>query len=98
MTDPHATIRDEVFGRVFNGPGESEPAVRNAVAENVSVPSDLQSLVHKIHAHASQVTDDDVARVQAQYGDDQLFEIIVSAAVGASRDRLVRALAALENA
>ena len=98
MTDPHATIRDEVFRRVFDGPGESEPAVRNAVAENVSVPSDLGPLVHKIHAHAYQVTDDDVARLQAQYGDDQLFEIIVSAAVGAARQRLLPALAALEDA
>jgi|SRR5215510_2108841 len=98
MTDPHATIRDDVFRRVFGGPGESEPALRQAVAENVSVPPDLERLVTKIHAHAYQVTDDDVARVQAQYGDDALFEIIVSAAVGASRKQLLPALAALEEA
>ena|SRR5215831_18254928 len=98
MTDPHATIRDEVFRRVFDGPGESEPLVRRDVAENVSVPSNLQPLVNKIHEHAYQVTDDDVARIQAAYGDDRLFEIIVSAAVGAARKRLLPALAALEDA
>jgi len=98
MTDPHAAMRDEVFRRVLGGPGESEPALRQAVAEDVSVPPDLQRLVTKIHAHAYQVTDDDVAQVQAQYGDDKLFEIIVSAAVGASRKRLLLALAALEEA
>lgn len=98
MTDPHATIRDDVFRRVFDGPGESEPAVRRAAAENRSVPPDLQPLVDKIHAHAYQVTDDDIARVRAQYSDDTLFEIIVSAAVGASRNRLLPALAALEEA
>jgi hypothetical protein len=98
MTDPHATIRDEVFRRVFEGPGESETALRKAVAENESVPSDLQALIDKIHTHAYQVTDDDVARVQARYGDDSSFEIIVSAAVGASCKRLLPALAALEDA
>jgi len=98
MTDPHATIRDDVLRLVLSGPGESEPALRQAVAENVSVPRDLQLLISKIHAHAYQVTDDDVARVQAEYGDDKLFEIIVSAAVGASRKQLLPALAALEEA
>ena len=98
MTDPHATIRDEVFRRVLSGPGESEPALRQAVAENVSVPPDLQRLITKIHNHAYQVTDDDVARVQAQHGDDKVFELIVSAAVGASRKRLLLALTALEEA
>ena len=98
MSDPHASIRDDVFRRVLSGPGESEPALRQAVAENASVPPELQLLIAKIHAHAYQVTDDDVARLQAQYGDDQLFEIIVSAAVGAARQRLLPALAALEDA
>src|SRR5215475_13439110 len=98
MTDPHATIRDDVFRRVLSGPGESEPALRQAVAENVSVPPDLQRLITKIHNHAYQVTDDDVARVQAQHGDDKVFELIVSAAVGASRKRLLLALTALEEA
>ena len=98
MNDPHATIRDEVFRRVFDGPGESEPALRKAAAENVSVPPDLQQLVDTIHAHAYQVTDDDVARVRARYGDDELFEIVVSAALGASRKRLLPALSALEEA
>jgi hypothetical protein len=44
------------------------------------------------------VTDDDIARVQSKYGDDQLFEIIVSAALGASRNRLLAGLTALEHA
>jgi hypothetical protein len=98
VNDPHATIRDEVFRRVFDGPGESEPLIRRAAAENVSVPPDLQPLVDKVHAHAYRVTDDDVARLRAHHGDDQLFEIIVSAALGASRKRLLAGLAALEEA
>jgi hypothetical protein len=98
MNDPHAAIRDNVFHQVFEGPAETESALRRSVAENVAVPPDLQALVDKIHAHAYRVTDDDVARAQAVYGDDKLFEVIVAAALGASRQRLAAGLAALEDA
>jgi hypothetical protein len=96
--DPHAAIRDRVFHTVFEGPGESDPTVRRAVADGEAVPDDLQVLVDKIHRHAYKVTDEDVARLRATYSDDQLFEIVVSAAVGASRIRLAAGLAALEQA
>ena len=44
------------------------------------------------------MTDDDVARLRAKYPDDQLFEIIVSAALGASLSRLRAGLQALDEA
>ena len=97
-TDPHAAIRDRVFRSVFEGPGDSEPALRQAVAEGKNVPPELAALVDKIHRHAYKVTDDDLARLRATYTEDQLFEIVVSAALGASRQRLFAGLAALENA
>ena len=96
--DPYAGLREQVLNTVLRGPGESDPAVRAAAAEGDGVPADLQPLVTKIHEHAYRVTDDDVARAQAKYGDDQMFEIIVSAALGASRNRLHAGLEALENA
>ncbi|MFL5464737.1 MAG: hypothetical protein ACJ79B_04810 [Gemmatimonadaceae bacterium] len=98
ISDPHAGLRDRVLDGVLEGPGHSDPAVREAVAEGTGAPSDLQPLVEKIHRHAYKVTDDDVARAQAIYGDDQLFEIIVSAALGASRKRLLAGLKALNEA
>jgi hypothetical protein len=72
--------------------------VRRAAADGAGVPADLQTLVDKIHRHAYRVTDDDVARARAVYGDDALFEIIVSAALGASRRRLLTGLEALDRA
>ena len=98
ITDPHALLRDRVLRSVLEGPGESDPAIRKAAAEGSGVPADLQPLIEKVHAHAYKVTDEDVARVQPQYGDDRLFEIIVSAALGASRKRLLRGLDALDKA
>lgn len=96
--DPHAALRDRVLTRVLHGPGDSDPAVRVAAAERADVPEDLRTLVDRIHDHAYRVTDDDVARVQALYGDDRTFEIIVSAALGAARHRLLAGLQALEQA
>lgn len=98
MDDPHAALRDAVLQQVLNGPGESAPALRNAAANGSGLPADLQPLVTKIHAHAYKVTDDDMARAQRTYGDDRLFEVVVSAALGASRQRLLAGLRALEDA
>ena len=96
--DPHADLRDRVLRRVLEGAGISDPAVRNAAADGTGLPDDLQPLVATIHAHAYRVTDEDVARVQAEHGDDRTFEIVVSAALGASRRRLLAGLRALDDA
>jgi len=99
IDDPHAAQRERVLATVLEGPGESDPATRQAVAANSpQVPADLKALVDKIHRHAYKVTDEDIARLQPTYGDDRLFELIVSAAVGASRARLAAGLRALEEA
>ena len=98
IADPHAKLRDQVLKSVLEGPGESDSALRQAVAEGRDVASDLQSLVDKIHRHAYKVTDEDIAKAQAKYGDDQMFEIVVSAALGASRRRLMAGLKALGEA
>ena len=97
-TDPHAALRDRVLRDVLEGPGESDPAVRRAAADNAGLPEDLRPLVAKVHAHAYRVTDQDVASLQPAYGDDRLFEIVVSAALGASRRRLLAGLRALDEA
>jgi hypothetical protein len=98
MNDPHSALRDAALASVLDGPAHADPALRNGAARNQDLPNDLQYLVGKIHAHAYRVTDDDVGRAQKIYGDDKLFEIIVSAAMGASRQRLTAGLRALDGA
>ena len=98
MSDPYAELRDRVLKTVLDGPGTTEPALRNAAADDKGLPADLKSLVDKIHRHAYKVTDEDMAKAQAKYGDDKMFEIVVSAAVGASRMRLMAGLKALDKA
>ena len=96
MDDPHAILRDRVLESVLAGRGESDPSIRSAAADGSGLPAELQAVVEKIHRHAYKVTDEDISRLQAKYSDDQLFEIVVSAALGASRQRLRAGLAALE--
>jgi hypothetical protein len=97
-TDPHAALRDRVLQRVLTGPGDSDPAVRTAAAEGRASSPELQALIDKIQQHAYKVTDDDIARLASTHDDDALFEIIVSAALGASRTRLMAGLRALDDA
>jgi hypothetical protein len=98
MNDPHAAPRDRALGSVLHGPGQSDPEIRQAAASNHRVPSDLQALIGKVHAHAYRVTDEDVTAAKVKYGDDRMFEIIVSAAMGASKERLDAGLKALKEA
>jgi len=98
LNDPHAILRERVLKSVLDGEGESEPTVRRAAYQGSGGPSDLQALIDKIQRHAYKVTDEDVARLQAKYGDDKMFEIIVSAAIGAADKRLRTGLAALDKA
>jgi alkylhydroperoxidase family enzyme len=96
--DPYAGLRDKVLQSVLQGAGDTDPALRRAAAEGKGVPAELQALVEKIHRHAYKVTDEDFARLRTKYDDDRLFEVVVSAALGASRKRLLAGLEALDDA
>jgi alkylhydroperoxidase family enzyme len=85
--------RDAVLG----GRGTVDSAIRERVAYG-DPPLDLERLVQKIRDHAYRVTDADVDALRGRYSEDQIFELIVAAALGAAEHRLNRALAALESA
>lgn len=94
--DRFSALRDAVVSRVLDGPGSTMPALRRAAAADGGVPAEIEGLVRKIHRHAYEVTDEDIASLQRTYSDDELFEEIVSAAVGAARERLRVGLDVLE--
>jgi hypothetical protein len=92
----HRAHVEALVSNVLEGPGQLEAAVRRAAFEQGELPESLASLVAKIHRHAWKVTDEDVAAARAAGGSqDQLFELIVCAAVGAAHERLAAGLAAL---
>src|SRR5262245_5333631 len=98
MDDPHREGRRAIEEPVLRGVGHAKPELRQAAAARGQVPDDLRALVEKVHKHAYKVTDEEIAELRKRYSDDELFEVIVAAAVGAAGERLDRALRALEEA
>jgi hypothetical protein len=98
VDDRHDAFRRRLEAAVLRGPGQLEPAIREAIAARRDVPEDLRALVEKVAREAYRVTDADFVGPRARFSEDQVFETVVSAAVGAARDRLEAALRALEDA
>ena len=82
---------------VVDGPGATDANVRCQVAAGQPA-SELAVLVRKIRDHAYRLTDADMDSLRARYSEDELFELLVAAALGAAEDRLKAALAAVEGA
>ena len=93
---------------VLGGPGDSAPALRRAVQQRAvsigggamatapEVPPPLLAYVDTVARHAYRTTDELVAALkQAGYSEDAIFELTLSAALGAGMARLDRGLAAL---
>ena len=97
LIDRFVALRDATAAALIEAPGDVPPEVRRAIAFGTP-PADLAELVQKIRSNAWSVTDADVDALRARYSEDELFEVIVAAAVGAAEHRLQRALAAVEGA
>jgi len=97
MTSPLDGLQRATHATVLDGPGQVDAAIRRQVAVG-QPPPELAALVKKIRDEAYRVTDADVDALRAKYTDDELFELIISAALGAAEHRLGRAMAALEGA
>src|SRR5262245_51366621 len=98
MVDRYEPARVRLEDAVLRGPARLSPQVREAVAAGRDVPPELRPLVAKVADEAYRVTDEDFAQLRSRYGEDELFEVVVSAALGASMARLRAGLKALDEA
>jgi alkylhydroperoxidase family enzyme len=98
MTDiRHA--RKAVVTRILDGDGKASPAQRRAAFSNTGLAEPLGALIDKVARHAHRVTDEDISAARASgLSEDQIFEIVVCAAVGQATRQYDAALAALEAA
>lgn len=98
MNDRYRTARERVAEGVLRGKATLPEALRRAAASREAAGSPAATeWVQKIHDHAYQTTDEDVARLKAAgLDEDAIFELTVAAAVGAASLRMDRALRALE--
>jgi alkylhydroperoxidase family enzyme len=89
LHDPYAKKMQRLRHAVLSGPGSLPPHVRQAISEGARLSGALGVFVQKIAVEAATLTDDDIAELhRVHYNDDQIFEAIVSAAVGAGIFRL----------
>ena len=85
--------------RILEGPGEASPADRRAAFNDSGLAEPLGMLVDKVSRNAFSVTDSDFAHAMTSgTSEDQLFEIVVCAAVGQASRQYGVAAAALEAA
>lgn len=105
----YANLAERLRASVLEGEGETLPELRQAVAARAAelagrpdaepakeIPENLRGYVDAIALQAHRLTDADVEALRrAGYSEDAIFEISISAAVGAGGDRLQRGLAAL---
>lgn len=108
MNDRYEMLVKRLTQAVLDGPGVLEAVIRKAIEASsamyggrFSVPVQevsptMRAYIEKVAHHAYKVTDQNIqALQQAGYSEDAIFEITVSAALGAGISRLERGLAAL---
>lgn len=91
--------RRALTSRILEGDGKASLSERKAAFNNDGLAEPLSTLVDKVARHAYRVTDEDFAAVMTSgLNEDQIFELVVCAAVGESTRQYDAALAALEAA
>jgi hypothetical protein len=85
--------------RVLHGEGRASPEQRARAFGNTGLPEPLDGLLGKVAARPTQVTDADFAAARAAgFTEDELFELVICAAVGQSARLYDAGLAALADA
>ncbi len=93
-TQPRLAFVDHIL----ESDAESSVALRRAAARGEGLPEHLVKLVEKIHRHSYKVVDADIVTARATCSEDEIFEVILSACIGASEQRVVAGLKAVEEA
>lgn len=89
--------RKALVRRILEGVGEASQSDRRAALNNSDLADSLGALVDKVARHVHRVTDEDVISARAAgLSEDQVFEVVVCAAVGAAVRQYDTALAALD--
>ena len=82
--------------RVLEGEGTASRAERRAAFDNALVGEPLRMLIGKVAQRPTQITDEDFTAVkESGFGEDQIFELVVCAAIGQATRQYQSALGAL---
>lgn len=82
--------------RILEGDGKASSSERRAAFNNSGLAESVGALVDKVAKHAYKVTDGDItAARESGLSEDQVFEVVVCAAIGVATRQYDTALAAL---
>lgn len=88
--------RERAIETIVGPKGKAAQATRRAAFDNKDVPEPLRALIDKVARHAYKVVDEDIAAAKAAgFSEDELFELVVCAAMGQASRQYEGALAAL---
>jgi hypothetical protein len=89
-------LYDQLVNSVLKGKGYSSTEDRQAAFDNSGLSQPLNSLIGKVAHNAYKITDRDIEEVKSTgVSEDQLFELIICAAVGQASRQYESGLAAL---
>ena len=93
------SMHTSLVARVLEGEGQASPEIRRAAFNNEGLPEPIGKFVEKVAHNARMVTDADVETLRkADLSEDQIYEIVVCAAIGQATRQYRNALAALSAA
>jgi len=99
LIDEKRTAHRAVVARILEGDGRTSRAQRRAAFDDAVVGEPLQTLIGKVASEPTRITDADIALVKSSgLGEDEVFELVVCAAVGQATRQYESALAALAEA
>ena len=91
--------RKALIKRILEGDGQASLPERKDAFSNKGLAEPLGQLVDKVANYAYLVTDEDIDAARASgLSEDQIFEVVVCAAVGQARRQYDSALGALDAA
>jgi alkylhydroperoxidase family enzyme len=94
--DKKRAVYQALVDRVLKGEGRACAAQRASAFSNEGLAAPLDALVRKVATRPTQVTEADFAAAKsAGYSEDQLFELVICAAVGQTARLYDAGLAAL---
>jgi alkylhydroperoxidase family enzyme len=91
--------RKDLVARILEGDGRASRAQRRAAFDNAGLAEPLARLTDKVAKQAYKVTDEDITAAKASgLSEDEIFELVVCAAIGQATRQHDAALTALAEA
>jgi hypothetical protein len=89
-------IHQRLVERLVSGDGKASAVDRLRAFNNADVPVSIEKLLREVSTGTGHVTDDEINRAKlAGFTEDQIFELVICAAVGAATRQYEMGLSAL---